>query len=127
MKQRTIYVLGFVAVAALALMLMTAMTSLAVSGAAYTTFNAHVDGANKDVCKNSPINCNIYGAKEYVWLNGGPTANGLGPDGEYFFAVLVPGGQPNPNDGGLKNLSDDYDAYTNRTFTVANGEVRLEV
>ncbi len=102
----------------------------AVSGAAFTTFNAHVDGAGKNVCKNSAINCNIYGAKEYVWLNGGPTANGLGPDGQYFFAVLAPGGQPNPNDqavgvlnDGDKNLSDDYDAYTNRTFTVTNGEV----
>ena len=98
----------------------------AVSGAAYTTFNAHVDGASKDVCKNSAINCNIYGEKEYVWLNGGPTANGLGPDGQYFFAVLEPGGQPNPNDqGGVpdKNLSDDYDCYLNRTFTVTNGEV----
>jgi hypothetical protein len=94
-----------------------------VSGAAFTTFNAHVDGAGKDVCKNSAINCNIYGAKEYVWLNGGPTANGLGPDGQYVFAVLVPGGQPDPNDGGAKNLSDDYDAYTNRTFTVTGGEV----
>lgn len=102
------------------------MTAAAVSGAAFTTFNAHVDGASKDVCKNSAINCNIYGAKEYVWLNGGPTANGLGPDGQYFFAVLEPGGQPNPNDRGSvpdKNLSDDYDMYTNRTFTVTNGEV----
>jgi hypothetical protein len=99
------------------------MTASAVSGAAFTTFNAHVDGAGKDICKNSAINCNIYGAKEYVWLNGGPTANGLGPDGDYFFAVLVPGGQPNPNDGGDKNLSDDYDCYSNRTFTVTDGEV----
>jgi len=107
----------------LALALATAYLVLAVSGAAFTTFNAHVDGAGKDVCKNSAINCNIYGAKEYVWLNGGPSANGLGPDGQYFFAVLVPGGQPNPNDGGPKNLSDDYDAYTNRTFTVTDGEV----
>jgi len=98
----------------------------AVSGAAFTTFNAHVDGSSKDVCKNSVINCNIYGAKEYVWLNGGPTANGLGPDGDYFFTVLVPGGQPNPNDQGAvadKNLSDDYDCYLNRTFTIKDGEV----
>ncbi len=94
-----------------------------VAGAAFTTFNAHVDGSGKDVCKNTAINCNIYGAKEYVWLNGGPAANGLRPDGDYFFAVLVPGGQPNPNDGGPKNLSDDYDAYTNRTFTITDGEV----
>jgi hypothetical protein len=85
-----------------------------------------VDGSGKDVCKNSVINCNIYGGKEYVWLNGGPSANHLKPDGEYFFAVLEPGGQPNPNDqGGVpdKNLSDDYDAYTNRTFTTVGGEV----
>jgi hypothetical protein len=114
-------------IALFALVLVTftfaAPAAQAVSGAAYTTFNAHVDGASKDVCKNTAINCNIYGAKEYVWLNGGPTANGLGPDGNYFFSVLVPGGQPNPNDGGAKNLSDDYDAYTNRIFTVTNGEV----
>lgn len=111
-------------VSALVLILILGITVAvsAVSGS-FTTFNAHVDGAGKDVCKNSAINCNIYGAKEYVWLNGGPTANGLGPDGQYFFAVLVPGGQPNPNDGGAKNLSDDYDLYTNRTFTVTNGEV----
>jgi hypothetical protein len=38
--------------------------------------------------------------------------------------VLAPGGQPDPNDGGPQNLSDDFDAYTNRTFTVSNGEVR---
>ncbi len=94
-----------------------------VSGAAFTTFNAAADGAGKDVCKNTAINCNIYGAKEYVWLNGGPAANGLGPDGAYFFAVLEPGGQPDPNDGGAKNLSDDYDTYGDRTFTVLDGEV----
>ncbi len=106
-----------------ALIFIGVLNAQAVSGAAFTTYNAHVDGASKDVCKNSPINCNIYGAKQYVWLNGGPTANGIGPDGQYFFAVLVPGGQPNPNDGGPKNLSDDYDLHTNRIFTVTNGEV----
>ena len=102
------------------------LTAYAVSGASFTTFNPSVDGSGRDVCKNSIINCNIYGAKEYVWLNGGPTANGLGPDGEYFFAVLEPGGQPNPNDqGGVpdRNLSDDFDDYTNRIFTVTDGEV----
>ncbi|UCC25433.1 MAG: hypothetical protein JSU98_17180, partial [Gemmatimonadales bacterium] len=93
-----------------------------VAGAAFTTYNPWVDGEFKEICKNSIINCNIYGAKEDVWLNGGPAANGL-TDGEYFFVVLVPGGQPNPNDLAPKNLSDDYDAYTNRTFTVSGGEV----
>ena len=108
------------------MLVMTVGQAASVSGAAFTTFNAHVDGAGKDVCKNSAINCNIYGDKEYVWLNGGPTANGLGPDGDYFFAVLEPGGQPNPNDQGAvadKNLSDDYDCYQNRIFTVTDGEV----
>jgi hypothetical protein len=94
-----------------------------VTGAVYTTVNAAVDGDGK--CKNgSPtINCNIYVGKPYVWLNGGPTGNKLGPDGQYFFAVLAPGGQPNPNDGGKWNLSDDFDTYQNRTFTVTNGEI----
>jgi hypothetical protein len=122
MKKKLIISLGVVLVLTIAI----TSISLAVSGAGFTTFNPSVDGYNKTVCKNSIINCNIYGAKEYVWLNGGPTANGLGPDGEYFFAVLEPGGQPNPNDqGGVpdKNLSDDYDLYTNRTFTVTDGEV----
>src|SRR5512138_2753964 len=119
MNKKMFWALGLVAL----LTLVTVISVAAVSGAAFTTFNAHVDGASKDVCKNSAINCNIYGDKTYVWLNGGPTANGLGPNGKYFFAVLEPGGQPNPNDGGAKNLSDNYDAYTNRTFTVTNGEV----
>jgi hypothetical protein len=69
------------------------------------------------------VNCNLYDGKEYVWLNGGPPANGLGPDGDYFFAVLEPGGQPDANDGGSKNLSDDFDTIANRTFTVSGGEV----
>lgn len=108
---------------ALVLLVGIVVTASAVSGAAYTTFNPWVDGDFKDVCKNTQINCNIYGAKPDVWLNGGPAANGLGPDGEYFFAVLVPGGQPDPNDGGVKNLSDDYDFIPDRTFTVEDGEV----
>ena len=103
--------------------------ALAVSGAGFTTINAAADPGNHCKNGNPGVNCNIYDGKEFVWLNGGPAANGLGPDGQYFFAVLEPGGQPNPNDAGPipavggKNLSDDYDAYTNRTFTVTNGEV----
>ena len=119
MRTRLLIALGLAVVLALAI----ATVSSAVSGAAFTTFNPWVDGLFKAVCKNSLIDCNIYGAKPDVWINGGPSANGLGPDGQYFFAVLVPGGQPNPNDGGAKNLSDDYDKYTNRTFTVTNGEI----
>jgi hypothetical protein len=47
-------------------------------------------------------------------------------DGTYFFAVLSPGGQPAPNDGGtntsngeLANLSDNSDVWTNREFSVS--------
>lgn len=121
MKKRTVIILTLSAVVLLSLALVAGAS--AVSGAAFTTANPWVDGLFKEVCKNSLINCNIYGTKPDVWLNGGPAANGLGPDGQYFFAVLVPGGQPDPNDGGAKNLSDDFDAYTNREFTVTNGEV----
>lgn len=94
-----------------------------VTGAVYTTVDVAVDGAGKCKNGNPAVNCNIYTGKPYVWLNGGPSGASLGPSGKYFFAVLAPGGQPNPNDGGKLNLSDDYDAYTNRTFTVTNGEV----
>lgn len=121
MNKKTIILIALASVIVLSLGIV--LTASAVSGAAFTTYNPWVDGEFKDICKNSQVNCNIYGTKPDVWLNGGPAANGLGPDGEYFFAVLVPGGQPDPNDGGVKNLSDDYDAYTNRTFTVSNGEV----
>ena len=101
----------------------SASPAWAVSGAGYTTVNTAVDGSNHCKNGNPGVNCNIYDGKQYVWLNGGPAAGNLGPDGQYFFAVLVPGGQPDPNDGGAKNLSDDFDAYTNRTFTITNGEV----
>jgi hypothetical protein len=102
-----------------------------VAGAAFTTDNpgyiepsTYVDQA----CLNGPahstpsINCNIYQDKRDVWTNGGPSAgqNHL-TDGTYFFAVLVPGGQPDPNDGSAKNLSSPNDAYTDRTFTVSGG------
>jgi hypothetical protein len=109
--------------ALVALAVVCAQPAGAVSGGAYTTVNPAADGNGHCKNGNPGVNCNIYDGKQYVWLNGGPSANGLGPDGSYFFAVLVPGGQPNPNDGGPKNLSDDFDAYTNRTFTVTNGEV----
>lgn len=107
-----------------------------VTGAAFTTINATVDATGSvtvdSLCKNGnpSINCNIYGSKSYVWLNGGPAAAYVG-DGVYFFDVLQPGGQADPNDGTSHNLSDlspttntgAGDAYTNRIFSVANGVV----
>ncbi len=87
-----------------------------VNGAAFTTDNpGYTDGngyANQ-ACVNGGahttpgVNCNLYTDKRDVWINGGPSQgqNHL-TAGDYFFAVLVPGGQPDPNDGGAKNLSD---------------------
>ena len=112
-----------IVVAALAAVPAVQAAAVPVTGGVFTSVNVAVDGAGKCKNGNPGVNCNLYTGKPYVWLNGGPGANQLGPDGSYFFAVLAPGGQPTPNDGGLKNLSDDFDAYTNRTFTVTNGEV----
>src|SRR5438552_3237678 len=78
----------------------------AVTGAAFTTVNETADGTGHCKNGNPGVNCNIYDGKQFVWLNGGPAAAYVG-DGTYFFAVLVPGGQPDPNDGAAKNLSDD--------------------
>jgi hypothetical protein len=55
-----------------------------------------------------------------VWLNGGPAVAAL-PDGSYFFAVLDPSGQANPNDGSAALLSSD--PYANRTFSVSGGVI----
>ena len=114
--------------------------------ATFTTINFAFDG-NADHCQNGPagatqvVNCNIYDGKQYVWLNGGPDNAALA-DGTYFFAVLVPGGQHDPNEGAAKNLSDTTaaphaagslnadgsaipsgDPRSNRTFTVSGGVI----
>jgi hypothetical protein len=93
-----------------------------VTGAGFTSVNEGVDGTGHCQNGNPNVNCNIYDGKEFVWLNGGPSTAYVG-DGDYFFAVLSPGGQADPNDGAPNNLSDDFDAYTNRTFTVSGGSV----
>jgi hypothetical protein len=91
-----------------------------VTGAAFSTVNESVDGSGHCQNGNPTVNCNIYDGKQYVWLNGGPSVAYVG-DGDYFFAVLAPGGQADPNDGAPNNLSDD--AHTDRTFSVAGGTV----
>src|SRR4029078_9084235 len=101
-----------------------------VSGAAFSTVNENADGTGHCKNGNPNVNCNIYNGKQYVWMNGGPSVAYVG-DGDYFFAVLDPGGQADPNDGAPKNLSDTNptsntgagDEYTNRTFHVAGGVV----
>jgi hypothetical protein len=126
---RSLLVLGLMTAALFA----WASPASAVSGAAFTTINSTADGggvgAGQGLCHNGNgnVNCNQYFSKRFVWMNGGPDGNGL-TDGRYFFAVLVPGAQHNPNDASPpttsdKNLSDDFDSYQNRTFTVKNGEI----
>ena len=102
------------ATALVALAVVAAPAGAAPAGAAYTTDNpGFYDGSYSDqACLNGPahtspsVNCNIYPDKRDVWINGGPS-NGQNQltDGTYFFAVLVPGGQPDANDGSAKNLS----------------------
>src|SRR3954471_12849010 len=99
-----------------------AQANAPVTGAAFTTVNESADGSGHCQNGNPNVNCNIYSGKQYVWLNGGPSVAYVG-DGDYFFAVLAPGGQADPSDGAAKNLSDDYDAYTNRRFTVSGGNI----
>ncbi len=123
MKRISFLLLPVLLLAALAPFAPFTMSAVAVTGAAFTTVDIAVDGPGHCANGNPQVNCNIYDGKEFVWLNGGPKAAKLGPDGSYFFAVLAPGGQPNANDGSPKNLSDDFDAYTNRTFTITKGKV----
>lgn len=61
-----------------------------------------------------PTNCNAYAVKTDVWLSNLPHTLG---EGDYFFAVNVPGTQSTPNDGAPGLLSSDSRA--DRTFHVA--------
>ena len=75
---------------------------IALAGAISSTTNPAVDNPtgtltlcnNGGAGANNPpgaVNCNIYTAKQYVWLSGLPDSANLDP-GTYFFAVLDPGG-----------------------------------
>jgi hypothetical protein len=68
------------------------------------------------------VNCNIYANKTDVFISGTPNPAALGA-GTYFFAVLAPGGQPDPNDGGTKNLSDTSCSPYTCPKTNADGSV----
>src|SRR5205823_3975422 len=86
--------------------------------AVFTTF------VDPTTCLNgngSGVNCNIYTTKDAVYASGGPVKGGLKglPDGTYFFAVVAPGGQSDPNDGASDLLSTD--AFTCREFQIAGG------
>src|SRR5579862_6989005 len=89
-----------------------AAPALAVSGAVSTTDNptwtdTYDSYANNACLNGNGVNCNIYLDKRDVFLSGLPVSASLGA-GTYFFAVLDPGGQANPNDGADHNLSDTH-------------------
>lgn len=107
------------------------------SGAVSTTDNAGwtdtYDSYTNVACFNGHgVDCNIYADKRDVWFSGLPISAALGA-GDYYFAVLSPGGQPDPNDcssnvsnGYEANLSDACqtnntgagDDWTNRVFAI---------
>ncbi len=92
---------------------------------AFTTTNPTPDGPDDPgMCSNGneAVNCNQYNGKEFVWLNGGPNSPSL-DDGTYFFSVIEPGSQPDPNDDGDGNLSDVFDTSADRTFSVVGGVI----
>jgi hypothetical protein len=93
-----------------------ASVTFAASGGVNTTV------ITPSLCLNgSQVNCNNYGSKADVYLSGNPSQLTAGT---YFYAVVDPGGQPNPNDTGAKNLSIACDTYTNREFTVnSSGQI----
>jgi hypothetical protein len=85
----------------------------APSGAAFTTFNVDptsdsgVTGGCLD--NQTGINCNHYEKKRQVFMSGGPIAAGL-EDGDYYFAVLVPGFQNDGFDDEKNGNLSDYKA-----------------
>ncbi|HJQ07352.1 MAG TPA: hypothetical protein VJ872_18020 [Nocardioides sp.] len=94
-----------------------------VTHAISTTTNTGASTGN-GACLNGggsgdPTNCNLYQDKQDVWFSGLPTSLA---DGTYFFAVLSPGGQPDPNDGSAKNLSTS-DTHGDRTFSITGGTI----
>jgi hypothetical protein len=117
--RRVLALLGGVA---LLLALLPGSTVAIVAGAGFTTVDESKDGSGHCLNGNPDVNCNIYDGKDFVWLNGGPMTGQIS-DGTYFFAVLEPAGQNNPNDGGANNLSDDYDTVADRTFTKSGATI----
>jgi hypothetical protein len=99
-------------------LVLPAAAQATVAGAGYTSVDVAYDGSGTCLAGNPAVNCNVYDAKNHVWLNGGPTSGQIAA-GDYFFAVLQPSGQNDPNDGSADLLSSD--AYGNRTFT-KNGD-----
>ena len=116
-------------VAVLTLVLLVPIGPAYAGTASYTGTNTNVDvpPVGETLCRNGaaiPVNCNIYTHRDYVWMNAGSATAALTP-GDYFFAVLEPGTQSDPNDAspavsGDENLSDEHTSRAQRTFTVGD-------
>jgi hypothetical protein len=142
LRSRVAGLVALTAAAAAVLLLVVGASATPVTGAVNTTDDPTWNGPNNDgldasgntilgaptqACLNGgshsdpAVNCNIYQNKTDVFLSGTPNPAALGA-GTYFFAVLVPGGQPDPNDGGAKNLSDkNCLPYTSQTSPACGG------
>jgi hypothetical protein len=115
---------GFVTLAFAVSAALVFLTSGAFAGgnAGYTTFDATVQG-----CLDSPngVDCNNYSAKEDVYTNGGPSGGKGLAEGDYFFAVLVPGFQNggflDGADGNLSDTTPSFDDHGNPLFQGAGG------
>jgi hypothetical protein len=103
------------AAAAALVVLVPSALGFAVNSTADAGFNGAVACVNGSI-----VNCNMYASKTDVFLSGSPSNSDAGT---YFFAVLAPGGQPNPNDGASGNLSTS-DTYLDRSFSIdSNGVI----
>jgi hypothetical protein len=110
---------------AAALVTLLVMVPLAVAAAVNTTDDPGqtVNGTLTLAClhgQSPSVNCNIYAQKEDVFLSGSPTPASLDP-GTYYFAVVSPGGQPDPNPGAADLLSND--AAVQREFSINSSGV----
>jgi hypothetical protein len=88
----------------------------AVAPAAFTTIGPAP--YNNCFSGSGLVNCNIYNSKDDVWINGGPSGAAFA-DGNYFFAVTTPNGDP--NDASSTLLSTD--PRSARTFAVSAGVI----
>jgi hypothetical protein len=109
-----------------AVLVTAAPAAAKVTGAVSTTDDADFNGASACLNGNGTgvgdTNCNIYANKTDVFLSGLPVTASLG-DGTYFFAVLDPRGQQDPNDGTSGNLSSPVDSWQAREFSVNGGTI----
>ena len=100
-----------------------------VNGAAMTTVDETALGC---INGTGTVNCNLYTAKNKVYLSGGPISASFGyagVGGRFVFAVLVPGYQ-NPGvegDGSNGNLSDavaSIDQKNSNALNAGGGDLR---